>query len=98
MEQPTGADRAAGDDQPARSLNEYAEAEVHRLLAESGLAEQGVTVVRREHKLILCGEVESRQRRDEIVDAVAGRFPGVELQADIGITRAGEPTEVEELL
>lgn len=82
-----------------RPLDEYVEAEVQRLLTEdAGLGEQGITVARREHTLILCGEVESRQRCEEIVRAVQERFPDIDLRVDIGVTRASAPTEAEELL
>jgi GTP cyclohydrolase III len=85
--------------QPARPLNEYVEAEVQRLLTEdSGLGEQGLTVVRRDNTLILCGEVESKQRCQEIVRTVTEHFPDIDLRVDIGITRTSAPTEVEELL
>lgn len=84
--------------QSTRPLDEYVEAEVQRLLTEdAGLGEQGLTVARREHTLILRGEVESRQRREEIVRAVTERFPDIDLRVDIGVIRAGTPTEVEEL-
>ena len=82
--------------EPTRQLDEYVEAEVQRLLTEQD-GEQGLTVARREHTLILCGEVESRRRCEEIVRAVTERFPDIDLQVDIGITRAGAPTEAEEL-
>ena len=79
-------------------IDEYTEAEVQRALAEDlGVAEQGITVARRENTLILCGEVESTHRRDEVLRLVRERFPGVEITADIGVIRAGAPTEVEEL-
>jgi hypothetical protein len=79
-------------------IDEYTEAEVQRALAEDfGVAEQGITVTRRESTLILCGEVESPHRRDEVLRLVKERFPGAEIVADIGVTRAGPPTEVEEL-
>lgn len=85
--------------QPTRPLDEYVEAEVQRLLTEdAGLGEQGLSVRRREHTLILCGEVESQQRCKEIVRKVTERFPDIDLRVDIGITRTGVPTEVEELL
>ncbi|GAB7048000.1 hypothetical protein [Catenuloplanes indicus] len=81
-----------------RPLDEYAEAEVQRLLTEDGrVAEQGLTVSRREHTLILCGDVESAQRRDEIVRLIREQFPGIDLQVDIGLTRANAPAEAEEL-
>jgi hypothetical protein len=82
-----------------RQLDEYVEAEIQRLLTEDeGLGEQGLTVARREHTLILCGEVESRQRCEQIVARITERYPDIDLRVDIGITRATEPTEVEELL
>jgi len=74
------------------------EAEIQRLLTENtDVAEQGLTVARREHTLILNGEVASAQRRDEVVRLIQERFPGVRLSVDIGVTRAQAPTEVEEL-
>jgi hypothetical protein len=79
-------------------IDEYTEAEVQRALAEDlGVAEQGITVGRRENTLILCGEVESTHRRDEVLRLIHERFPGVDITADIGVIRAGAPTEVEEL-
>jgi hypothetical protein len=82
----------------ARPLDEYVEAEIQRLLAEDGhVAEQGIRVLRREHALILCGEVESAQRRDEICRQIADHFPDVELSCDIGVVRAQAPSEAEEL-
>ncbi|MEJ3744626.1 hypothetical protein WEI85_15190 [Actinomycetes bacterium KLBMP 9797] len=79
-------------------IDEYVEAAVQRLLTEhGGLAEQGIKVMRREHTLLLCGEVESRQRRDEILRLVTENFPDVPLTADIGIIRAQAPSEAEEL-
>jgi hypothetical protein len=83
---------------PVRPLDEYVEAEIQRLLTEDvDVAEQGITVHRREHTLLLCGEVESAQRRDEIVRRVTGRFPDVPVQCDIGIIRAQAPSEAEVL-
>ena len=79
-------------------IDEYVEAAVQRLLTEhSGLAEQGITVARREHTMILCGEVESPARRDEIVRLIEENFPDVPLWVDIGITRAQAPSESEDL-
>jgi hypothetical protein len=79
-------------------LDEYVEAEIQRLLTEDdGVAEQGITVQRREHTLILSGEVESVQRRDEICRRLTSRFPGATIACDIGIVRAQAPTEVEEI-
>jgi hypothetical protein len=74
------------------------EAEIQRLLAEHGrIAEQGITVHRRENLLVLGGEVESPQRRDEICRQITAHFPDVEISCDIGITRTGAPNEVEEI-
>ena len=74
------------------------EAEIQRLLTEHDrIAEQGITVQRRENLLVLGGEVESPQRRDEICRQITAHFPDVELSCDIGITRTGAPNEVEEI-
>jgi hypothetical protein len=79
-------------------LDEYLEAEIQRLLSEDGrVAELGITVQRREHLVVLGGEVESEQRRDEICRRINARFPDVEITCDIGITRAQAPNEVEEI-
>lgn len=81
-----------------QQLDEYVEAEIQRLLTESGaVAEQGITVQRREHLVVLGGEVESAERRDEICRQVTTNFPDVEIACDIGITRAAAPSEVEEI-
>jgi hypothetical protein len=78
--------------------DEYIEAAVHRLLTENpGIAEQGIAVVRRDHSLVLSGEVESHRRRDQILQLVTEAFPDLPLLVDIGVIRAQEPTEVEEL-
>ena len=74
------------------------EAEIQRLLTEDGrINEQGITVQRRENALVLGGEVESPQRRDEICRQITAHFPDVEISCDIGITRTGAPNEVEEI-
>ncbi len=74
------------------------EAEIQRLLTEHGrIAEQGITVQRREQTLVLGGEVESPQRRDEICRQITTKFPDVEIACDIGIVRAAAPSEVEEI-
>jgi len=79
-------------------LDEYLEAEIQRLLAEDGrVSEQGITVQRREHAVVLLGEVESNQRRDEICRQISTRYPDLEITCDIGITRAQAPSEVEEI-
>jgi osmotically-inducible protein OsmY len=78
--------------------DEYLEAEIQRLLTEHGrVAEQGITVQRREHAVVLLGDVESSQRRDEICRQIAAHFPDLEITCDIGITRAQAPSEVEEI-
>ncbi|MBB2948049.1 hypothetical protein FB565_007820 [Actinoplanes lutulentus] len=74
------------------------EAEIQRLLTEHDrIAEQGITIQRREHAIVLGGEVESAQRRDEICRQITGHFPEIEITCDIGITRAQAPIEVEEI-
>ncbi len=78
-------------------LDEYLEAEIQRLLTEDGTAEQGITVQRRERAVVLGGEVESTERREEICKQITARFPDVEITCDIGITRAQAPSEVEEI-
>ena len=81
-----------------QTLDEYTEAEVQRLLTEHpSLGEQGIALSRRKHCLVLSGEVESPQRRDEIERLVNQALPDVEVCFDIGITRAAAPTEHEEL-
>jgi uncharacterized protein YjiS (DUF1127 family) len=77
---------------------EYLEAEIQRLLTEDGrVAEQGITVQRREHAVVLLGDVESNHRRDEICRQISEHFPELEITCDIGITRAQAPSEVEEI-
>ena len=53
-------------------LDEYLEAEIQSLLTDGRIAELGITVHRREHQLVLGGEVESPHRRDEIYVVAAG--------------------------
>ena len=80
------------------NVDEYTEAAIQRLLTEHpSLGEQGITLSRREHCLVLSGEVESPHRRDELEKLVRAALPGVEVCCDIGITRAGAPTEHEDL-
>jgi hypothetical protein len=80
------------------AVDEYVEAEIQRLLTENAdVAEQGITVLRRDHLLVLRGEVESVQRRDEICRQVTEHFPDVELSCDIGIVRAQAPSDAEVL-
>jgi hypothetical protein len=74
------------------------EAEIQRLLTEDDrIAELGITVQRRDHLVVLGGEVESTHRRDEICRQITAHFPDVEIACDIGITRAQAPSEVEEI-
>jgi hypothetical protein len=87
-----------GDNTRTGPPDEYVEAAVHRLLTENpNIAEQGITVVRRDHSLVLCGEVESEQRRDEILRQVSTEFPDLPLLADIGLIRTQAPSEIEQL-
>jgi hypothetical protein len=84
--------------EPSRPIDEYVEAAVQRLLTEhTEIAEQGIGVARREHRLVLWGEVESPQRRDEILKLVSSRFPDITFISDIGVTRTQPPSEAEEL-
>ena len=77
---------------------DYLEESIQRLLTEDGrIAEQGITVQRRENMVVLGGEVESDQRRDEICRRITEAMPDVPLVCDIAITRAAAPTEVEEI-
>jgi hypothetical protein len=81
-----------------RRLDEYLEAEIQRLLTEDvDVAEQGITVVRRDQALLVSGEVESPHRRDAILHRLAEAFPDVPIECDIGIIRAQAPSEAEEL-
>jgi hypothetical protein len=81
-----------------QQADDYLEAEIQRLLTEDGtVSEQGITVQRREHLIVLGGEVESAQRRDDVCRAISTRFPDVEISCDIGIIRAQAPSEVEEI-
>lgn len=79
-------------------MNAYTEAEVQRLLAEHPeTAEQGITVVQRDRALVLCGEVESEHRRDEILRLVTEHLPGIAVTSDIAITRTHPPAQAEDL-
>jgi hypothetical protein len=80
------------------SLDEYTEAAIQRLLTEHpSLGEQGITLTRREHRLVLSGEVESPQRCEQIQQLVHEALPDVEVICDLGVIRAAAPTEHEEL-
>lgn len=79
-------------------VDEYTEAAVQRLLTEHpGLGEQGITVTRRGQRLVLSGEVETEARAEQIRALVQAAVPEVEVVCDIGLTRAGVPTEHEDL-
>ena len=79
-------------------VDEYLQAEIQRLLTEDDrVAEQGITVQRHEQHLVLGGEVESAERRDEICRAIGEKFPDVAITCDIGITRTTVPADVEEI-
>jgi hypothetical protein len=79
-------------------VDEYLEAQIQRLLTENGkIAEQGITIQRRDNLVVLGGEVESPERRDEICRQITANFPDVEVSCDIGITRTQAPNEVEEI-
>ncbi|MGH3715260.1 MAG: hypothetical protein ACRDT4_17620 [Micromonosporaceae bacterium] len=77
---------------------EYAETDIQRLLAEDpGVAEQGITVLVRGDTLVLCGEVESTERRSHIEELIAERFPDALIDSDIGVTRTNPPDGAEKL-
>ncbi|GLY96736.1 hypothetical protein [Actinoplanes sp. NBRC 103695] len=81
-----------------RQVDDYLEAEIQRLLTEDDrVAEQGITVQRREQSVVLGGEVESPERRAEICRRITERFPDVEITCDIGITRTSVPVDAEEI-
>ncbi len=76
----------------------YGESQLQQLLAEDPrIAELGIRIVRVGDGWTLCGEVETRHRRELIEQIVAAAFPGIQIHVDIGITRVHEPDEVEEL-
>jgi hypothetical protein len=79
-------------------LDEYTEAAIQRLLTEHpDLGEQGITLIRREHRLVLSGEVETAERAEHIRARVQQAVPDVELICDIGVIRAAVPTDHEDL-
>lgn len=87
-----------GSNADVQYSEEYMEAAVHRMLAEhTEIADQGISVVRRDHVLTLHGEVESPKRRDEIVRLVTEHFPEVQVRCDIGLIRTHPPNQAEEL-
>jgi hypothetical protein len=78
--------------------DEYADAAVHRMLAEDGtICEQGIEILRRDGSVLLRGQVESRARRDAIGARVAAEFPGRRVQNDIVVTTVAAPPEPEVL-
>lgn len=77
---------------------DYTEEQIQRLLTEDPrIAEQGIVTTVRGDVVVLCGEVESAERRRHIERLVAEQFPGARIQSDIAVTRAGVPEEAEEL-
>jgi hypothetical protein len=79
-------------------LDDYLEADVQRLLTEDArIAELGITVQRREQTLVLGGEVESAERREEICRRITAHYPDVAIACDIAITRKSMPGDVEEI-
>lgn len=98
MNERSAMSRSGRDVVTGPPVDEYTEAAVHRLLTEHPrVSEQGITAVRRERQLVLSGEVESPQRRDEICRLVHEAFPDIEVSCDIGVVRVAAPTEYEEL-
>lgn len=77
--------------------DEYAEACLQRALTEDGAAEQGIDVIRRDGLVVVQGEVESAERRDEILRRVGDCFPGKEVRSEIALIPVGEPIEVEDV-
>jgi len=78
--------------------SDYTEEQIQRMLAEDPrIAEQGILTTVRGDVVVLCGEVESPERRHQIELSVAERFPGARIHCDIAVTRAGAPEEAEEL-
>jgi osmotically-inducible protein OsmY len=86
------------DMQALPAHDQYAEAAVHRLLAEDAdIAEQGIEVIRHDGTLVLRGQVESAGRRDAIGAKVAEHFPDSQVRNDITISAMHSPSEAEEL-
>ncbi|GAA1380719.1 BON domain-containing protein [Catellatospora chokoriensis] len=79
-----------------RVVDEYADAEVHRMLTEDGtICEQGIEVIRRDGAVLLRGQVETAHRRDAIGERVAAMFPDKHVCNDIVVTAVAGPTEPE---
>ncbi|MEV6520755.1 hypothetical protein AB0M43_02285 [Longispora sp. NPDC051575] len=75
----------------------YTVAAVRRLLAEDHrITEQAIRVEQHGEELLLCGEVESAERREQIEAAVLRAFPDVRVHCDIGVPGTHPPhgTEV----
>ncbi|WP_407924588.1 BON domain-containing protein [Catellatospora vulcania] len=79
-----------------RVVDEYADAEVHRMLTEDGtICEQGIEVIRRDGAVLLRGQVETAHRRDAIGERVAAMFPDKTVCNDIVVTAVAGPSEPE---
>src|SRR5256886_15174304 len=77
-----------------QTLDEYTEAAIQRLLTEHpSLGEQGITLTRREHPLVLSGAVESPQRSGQIKQLVHAAAPDVGAGCGVGVTRGATPAE-----
>ena len=75
---------------------DYDEAALQRLLTED-VSEQGIEVARGEGAVVLTGQVESADRRDQIARRVAECLPDHEVRNDIVVVPVQPPTEPEEL-
>jgi hypothetical protein len=79
-------------------VDQYSEGRLQQLLAEDPrVAELGIRVVRVDDGVVLCGEVESPQRCAQIERVVREAFPDLTVRCDVGVTRVGEPGEVEKI-
>jgi hypothetical protein len=78
------------------NVDQYTESHLQRLFAEDArIAELGIRVVRVEGGWVLCGEVESAQRREMIEQLVTAAFPDMSVRMGITITGCHEPGEPE---
>jgi hypothetical protein len=74
------------------------EAALQRLLAEDEtVAELGIDVTRRDRTVVLSGQVESAERRDEIGRRVAEYLTGDDIRNDIVVVPAPPPAGPEVL-
>jgi osmotically-inducible protein OsmY len=74
------------------------EAHIQRLLAENeDIAEQGITVARRDAVVVLCGVVETPARRDQIVRMVSEYLPDTRVESEITIAETDAPSRMEKL-